>query len=101
MASGQKVRTLKGPPPGYIESVAFSRDGKSLVAASAGAYGQTDSTVILWDMASGQEVNTLARYTSKVDSVALSPDWKLLAAGSMKDNSVILWDLLADKKCAR
>jgi len=98
VASGQEVRMLKGTPPGYIESVAFSRDGKLLASASAGAYGQTDSTVILWDVASGKEVNTLARYTSNVDSVALSPDWKLLAAGSMKDNTVILWNVASGQE---
>ena len=73
-----------------VTSVAFSLDGKLLAA------GSYDKTVMLWDVASGQEVNTLT-YTDGVTSVAFSPDRKLLAAGS-GDNTVILWDVASGQE---
>ena len=64
-----------------VISVAFSPDGKLLLAA-----GSIYPTVTLWDVASGQEVGTLD--TGAVSCVAFSPDGKLLA--SVSGNEVTL-----------
>jgi len=80
----QFLFTLTGHA-GWINSVAFSPDGKLL------ASGSHDKTVKIWDMSSGQQIHTLTGHSDGVGSVVFSPDGKLLASGSW-DNTIRLWD---------
>ena len=66
--------------------MAFSPDGKTL------ASGSYDNTVRLWDVESGQLINTLTGHTDYVFSLAFSPDGKILASSS-RDGAVLLWDM--------
>jgi WD40 repeat protein len=65
-----------------VLSLAFSRDGKTLASGSA------DHTVILWDFAKRQAIDTLRDHTHWVVSVAFSVDGNL-ASGSI-DKTVTL-----------
>jgi WD40 repeat protein len=68
-----------------IWSLAFSSDGKIL--ASGG-----DNSIILWDMATGQQVGRLSDGFSGINSMAFSPDSKTLVSG-YGDQSIRLWDV--------
>jgi parallel beta-helix repeat protein len=71
---------------GWVTSVAFSPDGRLL------ASGSRDTTIKLWDVATGREVRTLSGHTHWVWSVAFSPDGRLLASGS-DDWTIKLWEV--------
>ena len=76
-----------------VWAVAFSPDGKTL--ASASVLG----TVMLWDVQTGKRTKTFQRFNvngreediNPCYSVALSPDWNTLAAGTLY--GIKLWDV--------
>ncbi len=82
---------------GAVLCVACRPDGKQL------ASGSDDTTVKIWDAATGKDLQTLRYHTRSVTAVAFSPDGKKLASGSTNDSfttHVVLWDL-ADNKIFR
>ncbi len=102
-ASGNELRTImmRAPASYSIEyspdgktSIAYSPDGKTLAA------GLSDTTVRVWDVATGKEIQALEGHTGKVTSVAYSPDGKTLASASA-DKSVRLWDVTSGKELRR
>ena len=79
----------------YVESVAFSPDGKTLASAN------WDKTVRLWDLANRQpRGEPLTGHNDHVRSVAFSSDGKVLASGS-DDETIRLWDVDANSWVTR
>jgi WD40 repeat protein len=71
---------------GWIRSVAFSPDGKSIVS------GSDDKTVRIWDAETGKLVGEPFRgHSGRIRSVAFSPDGKSVVSGS-DDRTVRIWD---------
>ena len=59
-----------------INAVAFSPDARWL------ASGGKDTTIKIWDTATGNVLRTIYGHSSSVNTLAVSPDGKLLASGS-------------------
>jgi WD40 repeat protein/serine/threonine protein kinase len=86
----QTILTLSGPPPvgpfWGVRWLAWSPDGSKLAA------GFNDTTVHVWETASGKELTVFRQHKSPVISVAFSSDGKRLAACG-QDGSIKIWDL--------
>jgi WD40 repeat protein len=78
------LQTLEGHS-GSVRLVSFSPDGRLLASRSY------DSTVRLWDTATGVLQHTLKHQSKESRSVAFSPDSQRLVSVSA-DNSACLWD---------
>jgi WD40 repeat protein len=89
--AGKELPALSGHS--RVNSVAFSPDGKTLASAS------WDTTVKLWETATGKELGTLVGHSYAVSGVAFSPDGKALASTSA-DKTVKLWDIHTGKELA-
>ncbi len=81
-----RERSLLSGHASSVNSVVFSRDGKTLVSAS------TDQTIRVWEASTGQLKTTLRGHAGAVLSLALSADGKTLVSGS-HDQTIRLWDL--------
>ncbi|MHC5611443.1 MAG: protein kinase domain-containing protein [Nostoc sp.] len=95
--TGKEIRTLIGHA-NWVNSVAFSPDGKFLASGSA------DCTIKLWQVHTGIEIQTITGHSDSVSSVAYCPktpttnskDRQLVASGS-NDYTIKLWQVYTGK----
>src|SRR5262249_6314381 len=74
-----------GKPSRWLETLAFSQDGR-LLASSDG------HIVHLWEVVTAQEVRTYEGHRGEVESLAFSANGRRLASAS-SDSTVLIWDL--------
>jgi RNA polymerase sigma factor (sigma-70 family) len=79
-----------------IETLAVSTDGKWAVASSG---GRIHGTLRGYDLTTGRAVFTLGESTSLIDSVAISPDGKMLA--TKRTPTITLYDVVSGQETAR
>jgi WD40 repeat protein len=70
----------------WVESLAFSPDGKLL------ASGSHDKSVRVWQVETGKELRVFTEPTARVQALAWTPDGKALAAGS-DDHTTFIWSV--------
>ena len=83
--TGSQKASLSGHTS-WVNSVAFSLDGRSLVS------GSNDRTVKLWDVQTGGVVKTFHGHTSCIYSVSISEDCTRIASGSY-NGIICVWDI--------
>ena len=84
LTQGKERNRLEGHQ-GYVFSVSFSPDGKTIATAS------NDNTARLWNL-QGQRLHEFKGHQGYVSSVSFSPDGKTIATASL-DNTARLWNL--------
>jgi WD40 repeat protein len=76
-----------------ITCVAFGPKGKWC------ATGSDDYTICVWDVATGQKLETLTGHRGKVTSIQFASENQLVSAGA--DRMLVLWDLKEDGSAAK
>ena len=76
--------TLRSEDTGGTFCMIFSADGSTI------ASGYNRAKVILWDVSTGRELRTLHDHKFFLESVAFSPDGRMLASSGSSENSIIL-----------
>jgi WD40 repeat protein len=98
MPGARELKTLQHA--GDVKGFAFLPDGQSLITATVSGQEHADTpnivyetTVSVWDIDSGQVVRTFTQ-PGGIDNLVVSPDGKLLAAGSTSGGDILrIWDI--------
>jgi RNA polymerase sigma factor (sigma-70 family) len=83
--AGKRMLYRLSLPPGEVQEMALSPDGKTVAAA---AY----DTIILFELASGKERGRFTGHRDSIWSLAFSPNGRRLASGSL-DHTACVWDV--------
>lgn len=95
ISTGDSVQELPMPQNGDAEFAAFSPDGTRIAAAVNeydDGYDIPLNQLVLWDIATGEEIKTLDFPGQKLTSIAYSPSEQLIAVG-IGDGRIVLVDV--------
>ena len=83
--TGREIRSFQNGNEHQVCSIGLNHDGTRI------ATGGEDSTVRVWDLATGTELLVLRGHAGRVESVAYSPDDRRIISGSC-DSTIKIWD---------
>jgi hypothetical protein len=84
------LQTLKRHTFGYFSSLSITPDGTRAITSSS------DKVCTLWDLTTGEVLNTLKGHTDFIHSISITPDGHR-AISCSSDKTCILWDLSSGK----
>lgn len=88
--TGAKIKVL-AEYPHYIESVAYSPEGKRIVTTS------NDNRIIIWDADTGEQLNQLLESTAFC-SAEFDPEGKCVVAGIYDNEMLMIWEIETGNK---
>jgi WD40 repeat protein len=91
LTTGEPIHRRPGHES-FIESIAVSRDGRTLASASL-----HDPNLRLWDALSGKPLQSLTGQDRFVQSCAFSPDDKLVVSAGT-ERTIQVWDVASGKE---
>ena len=86
---GKLQNTINIDPGQFDISASFSYDGKYLV------FGQTDGSIIMWDVNTGEELRQWQGHKNSIIKVVFTPDDKYLVSSA--GSEIKIWNLEYDK----
>jgi RNA polymerase sigma factor (sigma-70 family) len=104
-ATGKERGRLTWPDDTDATALAFTRDGKCLVAAHVGLFLKggavpEPTSLRLWELASGRSRRRFSGLPGEVRAMAISPDGKTLAAAD-SGGSIVLWEMASGEERGR
>jgi WD40 repeat protein len=102
--SGEEIQRLVGHTNG-VNAVAITPDGKHAISGSWDntlrvISGSWDKTLRVWDIESGDDMQTLMGHTNWVNAVAVTPDGTHAISGS-SDKTIRVWDIESGEEIQR
>ncbi|PJF43345.1 MAG: hypothetical protein CUN55_08960 [Phototrophicales bacterium] len=74
-----------GRPPNDTQAIAWNHDSSILVT------GYPDSSIVVWDAASGERINRLREHSEGIQTLRSSPDGQFFISGD-SSNSIFYWN---------
>jgi WD40 repeat protein len=69
-------------------------------AADVGLIGLADGTIVVWDLATNEELEHLTGHTARVNDIAFGPEGVIALSGG-NDSQVIVWDVTTGREIRR